>query len=209
MANQSLIASQNGNSLAHRVTTAMGPLGIRGSHTSICHQCSRQILLEKRVPLSKLVSLDEISLDVRPHELDQLHGELLKSAVPEAAERASGVGADAFAACVALLAIRGDLALYVADKSRAFRLPDLPSRRCRGLPLLVRLGGSGETPLHHQAVANAPRLARNQPRWPTDICSDRRSDEILSAATDFQSEVEGDFGGGLRSSGGRRRRTHQ
>jgi hypothetical protein len=86
----------------------------------LCRHCSRQLLLERRVALSAMVSLDELRQELPPHQTDQLLENLLKSVQPMTAKRAGTELEEAFATCIALLAVRGELALYVADDARAY-----------------------------------------------------------------------------------------
>jgi hypothetical protein len=86
-----------------------------------CDQrCRRRILLEDRVPLGELVSLDVLRSSTTPDQLDQLRNELLASAEPDPGVRKPELQGDTFAACIAVMSARGGLPLYVADPSRTY-----------------------------------------------------------------------------------------
>jgi hypothetical protein len=69
---------------------------------ALCHLCNRQVLLEKRIAIGKLLSLDELCEDLPPQKLDQLRDTLLGSADPKVAELVIAMSAADFAICVAL-----------------------------------------------------------------------------------------------------------
>jgi hypothetical protein len=79
-------------------------------------RCGLRLLIDDRVPLSMLVSLDTLRSKIKPERLDGLLTQLFSPA-----ERQSRAPLeDAFTACVTVLSARAAILLYVADRSGTF-----------------------------------------------------------------------------------------
>ena len=95
-------------------TVSIGGVDVPQTHCD--ERCGRRLLIEDRIPLRQMVSLDVLRAKLKPDQLEKRFNQLLT----ETERQSLRLSGDAFSACAGVLSARGALPLYVADQSSTY-----------------------------------------------------------------------------------------